>query len=263
MPMPKSTSKSTSKSASVSAPRPGPEFEPESRLASAPRAFEHICAHIQGAVAQGDLVQGDKLPPERELAEFYGVSRVVVREALRNLEKAGLVVLRRGTRGGAFIQALGEARLTDWMRDILDYGKVPLNDLTEARIYVLEAVAHLACERATEADLDLIEENVRLNEQLLETGDSTARTHHAVEFYARLAAAAKNQVLAMVVKSLTEILMNVLTQIRPYPSRELVESRKLLMRKLRARDASGAARQLRNHLRKLHDYIETERARQA
>lgn len=237
----------------------------ESTEAATPvlRAYEQICEHIQGALARGALRQGDKLPPERDLAEFYGVSRVAVREAVRSLEKAGRVTRRRGTRGGTFIAAVGEARLTDWMRDILDYGNVPLNDLTEARIYVLEAVARLACERASDAELDLIEDNVRLNEQLLETGDSQARTHHAVEFYSRLAAAARNQVLAMVVKSLTEILMHVLGQIRPYPSRELVESRKLLMRRLRARDANGAARQLRNHLRKLHDYIETERKRQA
>ncbi len=75
-----------------------------------PRIHEEICRQVRGRLARGQLKPGDKLPPERELALEFGVSRGAVREALRTLENAGLVALRKGMHGGAFIRA-GEPAL--------------------------------------------------------------------------------------------------------------------------------------------------------
>ena len=60
------------------------------------RAFEEICERIREQLALGVLKPGDKLPPERELAQQLGVSRNVLREALRSLEGEGLVITRPG-----------------------------------------------------------------------------------------------------------------------------------------------------------------------
>lgn len=68
------------------------------------RAFEEICERIREQLALGVLKPGDKLPPERDLAQQLGVSRNVLREALRSLEMAGVLRLLKGVKGGAFIQ---------------------------------------------------------------------------------------------------------------------------------------------------------------
>ncbi|HEY9279792.1 MAG TPA: winged helix-turn-helix domain-containing protein, partial [Eoetvoesiella sp.] len=68
----------------------------------AKRAFEQVCEQIRREVAAGTLRPGDRLPPERELAEQLGVSRTAIREALRSLENAGLVQCQQGMGGGAF-----------------------------------------------------------------------------------------------------------------------------------------------------------------
>ena len=68
------------------------------------RTFEEICGSIREQLALGVLKPGDKLPRERDLAEQLGVSRNVLREALRSLEMAGLLRLQKGVKGGAFIQ---------------------------------------------------------------------------------------------------------------------------------------------------------------
>src|ERR1700712_5339297 len=77
------------------------------------RAFEAVCDRIREQVADGRLKRGDKLPAERLLAEQLGVSRLAIREALRSLENAGLVVLQRGPKGGAFIQGGSDGNMTE------------------------------------------------------------------------------------------------------------------------------------------------------
>jgi GntR family transcriptional regulator len=66
-------------------------------------------AHVQiedrlaGAIAGGDLHSGDRLPPERELSERFGVSRMTLRQSLASLERRGLVIRMRGRTGGTFV----------------------------------------------------------------------------------------------------------------------------------------------------------------
>ena len=61
------------------------------------RTFEQILLQIEEAIISGGLKPGDRLPPERDLAQTFGVSRASVREALRVLEMFGVIVARRGT----------------------------------------------------------------------------------------------------------------------------------------------------------------------
>src|SRR5919106_5896733 len=63
---------------------------------TAPRAFEHILGELEASISAGALEAGDRLPPERDLAARYRVSRASVREAIRVLEAMGIVSVRRG-----------------------------------------------------------------------------------------------------------------------------------------------------------------------
>jgi GntR family transcriptional repressor for pyruvate dehydrogenase complex len=73
-------------------------------------AFEVTVQRLAQGIRLGVLVAGDRLPPERELAETLGVSRVTLREAIKALRDAGLVESRRGRGGGTFIVELKEKR---------------------------------------------------------------------------------------------------------------------------------------------------------
>jgi DNA-binding FadR family transcriptional regulator len=66
-------------------------------------AFEVTIERLAQSIRLGVLVEGDRLPPERELAETLGVSRVTLREAIKALRDAGLVESRRGRGGGTFV----------------------------------------------------------------------------------------------------------------------------------------------------------------
>ena len=67
------------------------------------RLFEEVCEQVRNQIASGALKPGDKLPSERDLALQFDISRSAIREALRNLEFAGLVRLQKGVKGGSFV----------------------------------------------------------------------------------------------------------------------------------------------------------------
>src|ERR1700738_1676 len=124
------------------------------------RAFEEICERIREQLALGVLKPGDKLPPERELAQQLGVSRNVLREALRSLEMAGILKLQKGVKGGAFIREGDTSRRNECMRHMLSLGTISVRELSEARINVIDLVVRLACVNARQRDFEALEENI-------------------------------------------------------------------------------------------------------
>jgi len=120
----------------AASPSPAPRFRPIHTR----RAFEEICERIREQLALGLLKPGDKLPPERDLAQQLGVSRNVLREALRSLEMAGVLRLLKGVKGGAFIQEGDTSRMNDVMRDMLSLGTISVRELSEARVHVLDSL---------------------------------------------------------------------------------------------------------------------------
>ena len=72
------------------------------------RISQNIVQQIRQAILQGKLKPGDRLPPEKELAEDFGVSKASLREAFRALEALGLLGVRQGVSGGAFIREVDE-----------------------------------------------------------------------------------------------------------------------------------------------------------
>src|SRR5918912_2930273 len=83
------------------------------------RASSAIAEQIRTAIVTGQLGEGDRLPPERELAEQFGVSRVTIRDALRGLEAMGLLNVRVGARGGAFVTVPSGALVGQAISDMM------------------------------------------------------------------------------------------------------------------------------------------------
>src|SRR5919109_363345 len=120
---------------------------------SVARASSSISDQIRQAIVTGKLPQGERLPPERELAEQFGVSRVTVRDALRGLEAMGLIEVRVGARGGAFVTVPSGAIVGQTMSDMMMMQAVSPQDIVEARLVVELGTVTLACARATDDDL--------------------------------------------------------------------------------------------------------------
>src|SRR5437868_14964652 len=138
----------------MSAPRPRVDgvdsiFAP----VSVARASSAIAEQIRGAILTGRIKAGDRLSPERELAEQFGVSRVTVRDALRSLEAMGLIEVKVGARGGAFVTAPTGSKVAQTMSDMMMMSATTPEDIVEARLIVELGTVTLACARATDEDL--------------------------------------------------------------------------------------------------------------
>jgi len=225
------------------------------------RTFEEICGRIREQLALGVLKPGDKLPRERDLAEQLGVSRNVLKEALRSLEMAGLLRLEKGVKGGAFIQQGDMGRMNDVVRDMLSLGAISVGELSEGRIEILDLVVRLACERARQGDFAALEANIERSELATREGRLLDRVECSREFYRLLAAATRNKVMAMIMDSVTEIHMRfvyakVASSGMSMP--QLVEKRRRFLSALRARDVSAAARLMRAHLESIQRMLESD-----
>ena len=217
------------------------------------RAFEVICEQIRSQLAAGTLKAGDKLPPERELAADFQVSRGVLREALRSLEVAGVIRNVKGVKGGAFVQAAEPDRIVQAMQDYVHLGDISLDELTEARLALQDVIVRLACARASEVDLA---ELARIAEKTRQETDVEARYQCAVEYYTVLAKATKNRIFGLFVDSLSSILHE-FVQGPDYETLQesLIDSRFRLVRFLRARDCEAAATEMRKHLERVDRHV--------
>ncbi len=165
------------------------------------RVHEYVAHQIRQAIFSGLLAPGHKLPPERELAVRFQTSRVALREALRALEKEGMITIKRGFGGGAFVANFDSAlrALVNSLNTVVKLGQAKSAYLTEVRTILEPEITRLATLRATPADLSAIESVVLAQEEELRT-DALSRRYD-MEFHRRLADAAHNPVLSIVVNA--------------------------------------------------------------
>ena len=218
------------------------------RRKAQPRTFEEVVQQVREMITGGALKAGDRLPAERELAVRLGVARPTLREALRLLEGAGLIELRKGKTGGAFISSGRPNVMSENMSDLLRLGSVSIEELFEARLGIQEAVVSLACDRITEAELQALEGNVARAKELDEEGESRKRTETNIQFHSLIAEATRNPVLILIVRGLTDALRYLVQQIGSELPPVSMSARKKLIRALREGDKSTARVALRTIL---------------
>ena len=88
------------------------------------RVSEIIARRIKKQISEGRLAEGHKLPAERDMARQFKTSRVSVREAYRSLEEVGLLRIRRGAEGGAFIAQFDHEPVRRSLSLVLGLGKI-------------------------------------------------------------------------------------------------------------------------------------------
>jgi DNA-binding FadR family transcriptional regulator len=216
------------------------------------RLSDEVSAQIQVRIASGELRSGDKLPPERELAANFGVSRGAVREALRTLERTGLVSLQAGPRGGAFIGEGNPGLIGDSFRNLYLLGSVSLDELTEARQWLETTVVRIAAARATPEDLAALAANVDDAERLFEAGRYDEKIDIHIEFHNLLAQATRNSVMIMLMGALMQVMRDFAHAVGGERNDLTIKARRRLLDRLRKRDVAGAAEAMAEHLQSLH-----------
>jgi GntR family transcriptional repressor for pyruvate dehydrogenase complex len=220
------------------------------------RVFEEICDQIRQDLESGKLKPGDRLPPERALAEQFSVSRTTLREALRALEFAGIVTLLKGTNGGAVILDGTFNTVTQSIADIQRLGRVSLAQIAEVRILIQEMVVKLAVQRASGDDLRALEDNVRRTKEFVVSRDFDARMEASQEFYRLLARSTGNQLVIILNEALAAIMRPYVAYVVKTLDYDVVRHRRRFLKFLAARDEAKAVAEMSGHLRRIHAVID-------
>ncbi len=190
-----------------------------------------------------------------------GVSRNVLREALRSLEMAGVLRLQKGVKGGAFIQEGDTSRMNDVMRDMLSLG-IDLRARAVRGSHPRSRSRRPSRLRQCTANrFQALEANIERTELATREGRLLDRVECSREFYKLLARATGNKVIAMIMDSVTEIHMRfVYAKVASSGAAtpRLVERRRQFLSALCARDVSAATRLMRSHLESVQRMLEAD-----
>jgi GntR family transcriptional regulator, transcriptional repressor for pyruvate dehydrogenase complex len=118
-----------------------------------PKTAELIAAQLRRQIVAGELAEGVSLPSEAELMGQFRVSRPTLREGFRILEAESLIVIRRGSRGGARVMAPHPGVAARYAGLLLQAERVSIGDVYEARSIIEPAAARMLADRRTAADL--------------------------------------------------------------------------------------------------------------
>jgi DNA-binding FadR family transcriptional regulator len=160
------------------------------------RLYHQVAEQIGKLIQSGEFREGDRLPPERELAKQLGVSRPVVREAMIALEIAGLVDVRGGA--GTFVRRT-RADVGSVLAAATDPGPSPF-DLIAARRMLEGEIAHAATQTVTDAGLRSLSEAIDVMRRDIESGKDTRQSDRL--FHVRVAELTGNAVLVNLVDGL-------------------------------------------------------------
>ncbi len=171
------------------------------------RFYELIIEKIKNLIACGQWKQGSAIPPERELAEMFGVSRVPVREALKTLEYVGIIENIRGQ--GMYVKKTDVAELLKKFNYAISVTAATISDLIEFRIYIEGISCELAAQRRTEEDIQVLKRIMqKMNDQLPLIGDEMDETAIngcrllSRDFHSAIVRATKNRVFVDVYSSI-------------------------------------------------------------
>jgi GntR family transcriptional repressor for pyruvate dehydrogenase complex len=208
-----------------------------------------VSDQIQALIVKSHLQPGDRLPSERELGESLGVSRTVIREAVRGLSAKGLLQVSPG-RGGTTVRLPSAASVSESMTLFLRAGRTQMDfaKLQEVRRVLEVAIAGYAAERRTDEDLRCLSENM---EQMQAVGNNREQWAQCdVAFHRTLAEATHNEMFVLMMDSINEMLVEarrLAFKVLGAPSRS-VRYHKAILEQVAKGEVDGAREAMQMHL---------------
>ncbi len=217
------------------------------------KLYEEVARQIERLILEGGLKPGDKLPPERELAETFEVSRGSVRDAIRTLELMGLVEPRQGE--GTVVRDLSAESLLNPLATMLVRKRELVGELLDVRKMIEPPLAARAAAHASPEDVAYLEDILRRQKEKVRRGELAIEEDS--EFHYTIARAAKNTVVLKVL----DVLMDLLRESR---ERSLQVDGRLqrsfaghqrIFSAIKRRDAAAAEGAMHRHLEEIEDVI--------
>ncbi len=218
---------------------------------------DKIIRQIRSLITSGQVQSGDRLPPERKLAEKLGVSRSHVRDAIRKLEFYG--ILRTLPQSGTVVAGIGITALEGLITDVLKIEESDFSSLVETRVILETQAAKLAAERRTPQDIVEIEKALNAYEQKVKKG--LTAVEEDLMFHLKIAEASKNGVLKSLMLIITPDIVNYFIQYKvcdddPNDNKVLKEHRAIVQHIING-DGKAARNAMAGHLQEILEFGKT------
>lgn len=227
---------------------------------STQRLYEQLAERIRQQILSGRLNAGNKLPTERELAEEYGVSRTVVREAVKTLKQEGLLEIRAGL-GTFVVDATGQA-FSQSLELMMSMGlSDKLVDIVEIREILEVEIATLAAQRARDENTEKMEIAIGIMDKNLDNITEFIKQDHA--FHLALAEATQNVVLPQLLASIVDLLQELRSQtalVEGSLERGQMHHRRIF-KAIRDKDPIAARKAMQAHLKQVRQDSDAALAR--
>jgi GntR family transcriptional repressor for pyruvate dehydrogenase complex len=216
------------------------------------RVHEEVASRLEHMILE-ELRPGDKLPPERQLAGMFSVSRTSIRDAIHTLELVGLVAPRQGA--GTVVRELRVDAVLNPLASVLISQRKLLGELLEVRRMIEPPLAARAAIHATPEEIAEMEDILRRQEEKVQRGELAIEEDS--EFHYAIAMAADNTVILKIL----DVLMDLLRQTR---ERSLQAEGRLqksfaghcrILEALRRRDAKAAESEMRRHVHEIERIV--------
>ncbi|HHX95447.1 MAG TPA: FadR family transcriptional regulator [Clostridia bacterium] len=218
------------------------------------RVYEEIVEQLKRYFEQGNLKPGERLPSERDLAEMFNCSRVSVRQALTILEAQGLVVRKVG--GGTYKADEDDFELSQLVSLLMpEREEDAIDDPLEVRRLMEPQIARLAAVRATEEDIALMEDCLRLQKEKVERGQLII--HEDSQFHYAIARATKNGIIIRLGEAINDMIWETRQQsiMAEQGAKRSLEGHYLIFEAIKNKDGEGASKAMEEHLREVESLM--------
>ena len=214
---------------------------------------DKIIKQIKGLISSGQLKPGDRLPPERKLAERLGVGRTPVRDAIRKLEFYG--ILRTLPQSGTVVAGIGIAALEGLISDVLKLEDTDFAALVETRVLLETNAAYFAAIRRTHDDIVMIQNALDAYIHKVDTGDQAVEED--LMFHLKIAETSKNSVLKSLMLIITPDIINSFIKLEVCKAdriKKSIEEHKEILKYIVNQEPEMASNAMREHLKDVLDY---------
>jgi GntR family transcriptional repressor for pyruvate dehydrogenase complex len=222
------------------------------KIVRSSRLYEQIVQQVEESIRKGAMKPGDQLPPERELAQQFGVSRTAVREAVKALREKGHVEAYPGR--GTFITDGTSHAIRQSLDRMIRIGQPEGSGfLAEVREILEPEIAALAATRADPQDLAAMREPIAVMDQARK--DSDAFIEADLDFHLALAEAAANPLILSLIDSIVGLLREQRMRIflvEGGPERGQYHHKRIL-EAIEHHDPVGAREAMKAHLRQVRE----------
>lgn len=234
-------------------------MQPSIKPIRSKKVSELIYEQLKDLVFQGRFKPGQKIPPERELAESFGVSRPSVKSAIEKLVNLGFLVQRQGQ--GTFVTPYETRFLQNPLRDLLQVNEHHLVDLLEVRMGLETQGVALAAQRATAEDIQGLEQCLQDIWEQIKIGK--AGSDEDTAFHMGIAYATKNSALIYLMKSFYDLLFHGIKQNLFYLAEAgnlpiVAKQHTEILQCILQRDPDRAQKAMSNHIQYVIDFCRSK-----